>query len=37
MFRLDVVDVDDACFLEAGMRSYAVLEDTVRSLSTLIA
>jgi len=32
MFRMDVVDPDDADLQTAGMRAYAVLEDTVRSL-----
>jgi len=32
MFRMDVVDPDDATLQAAGMRSYGVLEDTVRSL-----
>ncbi len=32
MFRVDVVDPDNPRLQEAGMRAYAVLEDTVRSL-----
>ncbi len=32
MFRVDVIDPDDPVLQEAGMRAYAVLEDTVRSL-----
>ena len=32
MFRVDVVDQDDPELQVAGMRAYAVLEDTVRSL-----
>jgi hypothetical protein len=32
MFRVDVVDPDDPQLQLAGMRAYAVLEDTVRSL-----
>ena len=32
MFRMDVVDPDDAALQAAGMRAYGVLEDTVRSL-----
>jgi len=32
MFRVDVVDTDDVGLATAGMRSYAVLEGTVRSL-----
>lgn len=32
MFRTDVVDPDDERLVEAGMRAYAVLEDTVREL-----
>lgn len=31
MFRVDVVDPDDADLIAAGLRAYAVLEDTVRS------
>jgi AcrR family transcriptional regulator len=32
MFRVDVIDPDDPALQLAGMRAYAVLEDTVRSL-----
>ena len=32
MFRVDLVDQDDPELQVAGMRAYAVLEDTVRSL-----
>jgi AcrR family transcriptional regulator len=32
MFRVDVVDPDDPQLQLAGMRAYAVLEDTMRSL-----
>lgn len=32
MFRVDVVDPDDVELLTTGMRSYGVLEDTVRAL-----
>jgi len=32
MFRMDVVDADDATLQAAGMRAYGVLEDAVRTL-----
>jgi len=32
MFRVDLIDPDDPTLVTAGMRAYAVLEDTVRSL-----
>lgn len=32
MFRVDVIDPDDPELVEVGIRAYAVLEDTVRSL-----
>ncbi len=32
MFRTDVVDADDADLIEAGMRAYGVLRDTVGAL-----
>lgn len=32
MFRPDVIDIDDECLGEAGMRAYGVLHDVVREL-----
>ena len=32
MFRTDVIDIDDECLGEAGMRAYGVLHDVVREL-----
>lgn len=32
MFRVDVIEPDDPALVEAGMRAYAVLENTVREL-----
>jgi AcrR family transcriptional regulator len=32
MFRTDVIDTDDPVLIEAGMRAYAVLQDTLQAI-----
>ena len=32
MFRTDVIDTDDPTMIEAGMRAYAVLQDTLQAI-----